>query len=1056
MKRLYEKTNPRREFHTRPDWENLEVLSINRVPAHSRWGAYDTVERALTCRCGESPNMMSLNGTYRFRLYDRPEEVDDFYRPDYDDSAFAEIPVPSNWEVQGFGEPIYTNVAYPFLRSEERCWLTAKQGAEPVPNEPYVPDKNPTGCYRKEFTVDESFLGKELYLTFEGVETAFYLWVNGEPVGYSQDSKLAADFRVTDFVRPGKNLLALQVMRFADSTYAEDQDYWYLSGIYRNVWLTAKPALHIDDVHWTALPDAAFCGGTFSADVRVSRVPGFAACTVRTSLYGPDGARLASAEAPVQAAAEYRTDRVPTANTARASLTLDRVSLWSPETPVLYTAVFELLSPEGDVLDIESSRFGFKRVEVRSGVVYLNGRRLIIRGVNRHDHYYKTGRAVPREVMLEEIRQMKRMNVNSVRTCHYPDSPDWYDLCDEYGLLLICECNLETHGVMGGLTQSPRWAGVFLDRAVRMVEQHKNHVSIYSWSLGNESGTGANHAAMYGFIKEYDPTRLCQYEAGNPGKNISDVRGSMYATIDAILRMLADPEDDRPIILVEYLYQIRNSGGGMDRFLELTQRYPRFQGAYVWDWQDKCLEGTAPDGSRFFAYGGDFGESFVEGRDGGDCPPFMTCNGLVLPDLRWKPVAYEVKAAYAPVRVCRIENDSAWFTTAPLDRFLLRNDSLSESTAAFSCEAALREDGVVVERRAVELPLLRAGESCELPFAIPHEKKPGSLYTIEFSVRRKEETFYAGAGEELGLFQFPLESGPAAGLKPAAPLGPVSAAEQDGELVLEAAGTRFVLDAGTGRPRGLWKDGEAVLLGEAFPCFDRPYTGLDTQPGWGWEGEYSRIRGGALSYGAPVRLSGDGLFRVELPFAYGAADRPEIGGTVAYTLRGDGVLRIDADFSVAPSYRAVPRVGLELLIAPGFEQLDYFGRGENESYRDRLLSAPLGVWSSTVTNQHFPFVPPSENGGHEETRWLRLAREDGRSLRIRSAAPLHFDAHHYGVEDCQCAKHDHELPTRPETILHLDAAHAPIGSEMSWSIKMPETLAVRGGEYHLSAELEIL
>ena len=494
----------------------------------------------------------------------------------------------------------------------------------------------------------------------------------------------------------------------------------------------------------------------------------------------------------------------------------------------------------------------------------------------------------------------------------------------------------------------------------------------------------------------------------------------------------------------------------MDRILELTQRYPRFQGAYVWDWQDKCLEGTAPDGSRFFAYGGDFGESFVEGCDGGDCPPFMTCNGLVLPDLRWKPVAYEVKAAYAPVRVCRIENDSAWFTTAPLDRFLLRNDSLSESTAAFSCEAALREDGVVVERCAVELPLLRAGESCELPFAIPHEKKPGSLYTIEFSVRRKEETFYAGAGEELGLFQFPLESGPAVGLKPAAPLGPVSAAEQDGELVLEAAGTRLVLDAGTGRPRGLWKDGEAVLLGEASPCFDRPYTGLDTQPGWGWEGEYSRIRGGALSYGAPVRLSGDGLFRVELPFAYGAADRPEIGGTVAYTLRGDGVLRIDADFSVDPSYRAVPRVGLELLIAPGFEQLDYFGRGENESYRDRLLSAPLGVWSSTVSGQHFPFVPPSENGGHEETRWLRLSCGDGRSLRIRSAAPIHFDAHHYGIEDCQRAKHDHELPTRPETVLHLDAAHAPIGSEMAWSTKMPETLAVRGGEYHLSAELEIL
>ena len=1052
---MKEGCNPRRDFHTRPDWENLEVLSINRAPAHSRWGAYDTVEQALSCKIENSPNVISLNGTYRFRLYSCPEMVDDFYRPEYDDSAFSDMVVPSNWEVQGFGEPIYTNIAYPFLKSEKHAWLTAKEGEDPVPNEPFVPKANPTGCYRKEFVVDESFLGKELYLTFEGVETAFYLWINGEPVGYSQDSKLAADFCVTDYLKAGKNLMALQVMRFADSTYVEDQDYWYLSGIYRNVWLTAKPALHIEDFHWTALPDAAFCGGTFSADVRLSRVPGFADCKVRTTLYGPDGVRLASTESPVQAAAEHRMDGVPTANTARANIVLDRVSLWSPETPVLYTAIFELLSSEGEVLDVESSRFGFKKIEVCSGVVYLNGRRLIVRGVNRHEHYYKTGRAVPREVMIEEIRQMKRMNVNSVRTCHYPDCPDWYDLCDEFGLLLICECNIETHGVAGALTHSPRWANVFLDRAVRMVEQHKNHVSIYSWSLGNESGTGANHAAMYGFIKEYDPTRLCQYEAGNPGKQISDVRGTMYATVDGILKMLADPEDDRPIILIEYLYQIRNSGGGMDRFLELTRRYPRFQGAYVWDWQDKCLEGTTENGERFFAYGGDFGESFVEGRDGGECPPFMTCNGIVLPDLRWKPVAYEVKTAYAPVCFSYPENDSAWATVPPEDRYLLRNDSLTESTAAFCCEAALRENGVVVERRPVELPLLMAGESQEISYAIPYEKKPGCLYTIEFSVRRKEKTPFVEAGEEIGLFQFPLKSGNTAASQHNQKFGPISSTKKEGKLILEAAGTRFVLDEKTGRPAGLWKNEESVLLGEASPCFDRPFTGLDAKPGWGWYEEYDRVRGGALTYSEPAYLSGDGLFRVELPFSYGAPDRPGIGGSVAYTLRGDGVLRIDADFSIDPSYQALARVGLELIAAPGFEKLDYFGRGENESYSDRLLSAPLGVWSSTVSGQHFPFVPPSENGGHEETYWLRLSREDNRALRICSAGPIHFDAHHYGVEDCQKAHHDHEIPNRPETVVHLDAAHAPIGSEMAWSIKMPQAYEVKGGSYHLSVEIEL-
>ena len=1047
--------NNRKEFHRAPDWENLEVLSVNRMPAHSRWGAYDTAERALSGPYGSSPYTMSLNGSYRFRLYPSPEAVDDFYRPEYDDSAFSDIPVPSNWEVQGFGEPIYTNVAFPFLKKETDCWLATGKEGQNVVNPPHVPKENPTGCYRKRFILPEQMEGRELYLNFEGVETAFYLWINGEPVGYSQDSKLAAEFCVTKYVRPGENLMALQVMRFADSTYLEDQDYWYLSGIYRNVWLIAKPKLHIEDVHWMAIPDVVRGTGEFQADVRVSREEGFAACCARVSLYDAEQTLLATAQGEVRAEADFRCDRVPTANTARVHVTLDSVRLWSPDHPALYTAVFELLSPDGTVLDVESSRFGFKNIEVRSGVIYLNGNRLVIRGVNRHEHFWKTGRAVPREVMIEEIRQMKRMNINAVRTCHYPDSPDWYDLCDEYGLLLICECNLETHGVGGALTHSARWSGAFLDRAVRMAEQHKNHVSIYAWSLGNESGTGVNHAAMYGFLKEYDPTRLCQYEAGEPGKRISDVRGNMYAHYNTILKMLADPEDDRPIVLVEYLYQIRNSGGGLSRFVELTERYPRFQGGYIWDWQDKCLPGKTENGETFFAYGGDFGESFVEGRDGGDCPPFMTCNGIVLPDLRWKPVAHEVKEAYAPVRFSRPPVFSPWQTVDPWDRFVLRNDGLDDSLASFSCVASIRENGVKVAEQAIELPDLRPGEQKELSIAIPHEKKTGCLYTIEFSVRRREKTFYADAGEEIGLFQFALESGAAE--KPVSvPCGAPSLVESEEELRLEAAGTVLRLDKKTGMLRGVEKDGHTYLTGGFVPCFDRPYTGLDAQAGWGWETEYGKLRGQSFVFGEPRVLTGSKEIQVDVPFFQRETDCPPIGGTVRYTLRGDGLLTVGADFYLDPSYRAVPRVGLECRTAESFEGLSYFGRGQQECYADRILSAPLAVYESTVQDQHFAFIPPSENGGHEETRWLRLKQQSGHEISFRSKNPIHFDAHHYTVEDCQKAAHDHELPRRKETILHLDAAHGPIGSDMAWSIAMPEAFAVKGGAYHLELDITLL
>ena len=1044
--------NNRMSFHKKHDWQNLEVLSINRMSAHSRWGAYDTVERAVEGEYGSSPYLYSLNGEYRFRLYDSPESVDDFYLWDYDDSGFEDIPVPSNWELHGFGKPIYTNIVYPWEQEEKDCLIQASENEKRIPNPPFVPEKNPTGCYRRFFELPEQFQGREVYLRFEGVETVFYLWVNGEPVGYSQDSKLASEFCITPYLKSGKNLLALQVMRFADSTYLEDQDYWYLSGIYRDVWLISKPKQHIEDLHWTALPDLHSGAGQFSIDVRVSREKGFADCMVRVSVYDSQKQLLRQLEGKVQPSAQYRMQEQPTANTARVSMCLEKVSLWSPENPVLYTVTVELLSKNGEVLDIESSKFGFKRIEIRKGVVYLNGRRLLVRGVNRHEFCYQTGRSVSREWMIKEIIQMKRMNINAVRTCHYPDSPIWYELCDQYGLLLVCECNLETHGVAGAITHSAQWATAFIDRASRMVEQLKNHVSIFSWSLGNESGMGPNHAAMYGFIKEYDPTRLCQYESGEPGKNISDVRGNMYATFDYILKMLTDCKDERPIILVEYLYQIRNSGGGMERFVELMERYDRFQGGFVWDWQDKCLMARDKNGKEFYGYGGDFQEPFVEGLDrDGDQPRFMTCNGIVLPDLTWKPVAYEVKEGYAPIRFKRPEVFSAWDTTSGWNVFIIENHCQELPLTEFSCTAVLRENGCIIKEKEIELPNIKVGEQQKILVEIPHEKRPGGIYTIEFSIRQRQQTFYAQAGSEIGLFQFEQESGPAI---PTQELDLLAGPKQEVEgqtLCLSANGCQIKIDLCTGELIGLFKEGK-TLLQKIAPCFDRPYTGLDALEGWGWYDEYEKIRKQSFVWQKPEVLTGKGKVRVEVPFRQKEETMPAINGKVVYSFDGNGVLTMDADFHIDRYYRAVPRVGVECIFAEGLEQLSYFGRGQNESYPDRVLSAPLGVYQTYVENEHFPFVPPSENGGHEETRWVQLENQQGLGVRIVSEQPFHFDAHHSTVADYQTAMHDHELNKRKEIIVHLDAAHGPIGDDMSWSTAMSEKYKLTGGDYHMQVQ----
>lgn len=1042
-------------FGYRRDWENQDVTQINRVLSHAPWGAYENIGQALACDRDASAHVLGLDGVWKFYLAAAPEQAPaGFWEEGFDVAGWCDITVPGNWEVQGHGKPIYTNVIYPFALGKDEPYLRKPTATDaPVAqamlmNPPQVPADNPTGCYVREFTVPAAWAGKSIYVSFGGVESAFYVWVNGQAVGYSQDSKLAAEFDLTDVVRPGVNRIAVQVMRWCDGTWLEDQDYWHISGIFRPVRLLAKPPVHLRDWFIQALPDEHGEGGTLKAIIHLKERDGHADYRVRLSLFDAAGCKMAEGEG--RQLLQWARDPVRSERSIGIELRLDAVKKWTPETPALYTAVLTQIGPDGTEVDIESCRTGFRRIEIKDGVIQLNGVRMIFRGVNRHEHALETGRAVSREHMRREIIAMKQLNFNAVRTCHYPDDPAWYDLCDEYGLCLVCEANLENHGLDNIPTHDPGWAGAFLERATRMVLIHKNHPAIVSWSLGNESDSGPNHAAMANWIRCYDSTRLVQYESGGPGAIISDLRGNMYAPIEQIIDLLADHTDLRPVVLVEYLYQIRNSGGGMHLFGELLERFARFQGGFVWDWQDKCLVAQTADGKSFPGYGGDFGEDVIDRT----VPGHMTCNGVVLPDLTPKPVAYEVKNVQSPIRI------AAAFAEAGMFKLLNRHQAEVGDLYALACE--ITEDGAVVAGTELPMPVAKpmgaAAIEVDLKALLP-QKKPGAEYALTFRVRLARSTPYAEAGHEVYHTQFPLSQAAPAALSSRLPV-PVTLQDRGRDLLVTGEGIQVCFDRETGLLTSVEKHGVRYLESGATENVHRPQCGLDTDPNWGIYALWLPLSPDKLTRkmrSVSAHALPDGRARITVASALVSSASPfRVLNELEYTVSGDGSILLDAHIAIDRAFEHVPRVGVGFVLPAGFETLEWYGRGPGENYGDRKDHTLLGQYRADVGAQHFPFIPPSECGGHEDVRWLRIVNREGRALRIESPEPFHFDARHSSLADYWSARHDHELVRRPETFLNLDYRHAGIGSHMAWSTVLDEKHRVPAGCYRFRFEITLV
>ena len=1027
-----------------PDWEDMHVVGRNREPMHVPLGAYADAEMAKGCDRFVSPYRQSLNGEWKFSLAESPRTVPEgFFADTFDVSAWDDIPVPGNWQLFGYWDkPIYTNTIYPF----------------PV-DPPHVPEKNPTGCYRRTFTVDERWQGREIFLVFEAVDAAFYVWVNGQEVGYNQDSRLPAEFNITSYLQSGENTLAVQVMRYCDGSYLEDQDFWMMSGIQREVFLYSKPPVHLRDFLVRTSFDETYGDAILTVAAYIPPVANMTAYQVETMLFAADGQPVFAEPVTVKVN-DHMTrwgDVYEEKACARFKQTVPQPRKWSAEDPYLYTLVLTLIDPDGQAIDYESCRVGFRQMEIKDHQVMINGTRLIVRGVDRHEFHPERGRAVTEEDMRNDIIAMKRLNFNAVRTSHYPDDPRWYELCDEYGIYLVDETNLETHGLWGDLSTDPEWCTAYMARATRMVLRDKNHPSIIIWSLGNESQYGPHHAAMAAWIRQYDPTRPVQYESGDPGPNISDIRVPMYPTFDDIRRIIADVKDGRPLIMCEYAYAKGNATGNFKAFWDLIDREPSFQGGFIWDWADKTLTRILPDGRKVWCYGGELGCGTDYPAIGED--PTMVFSGIVWPDLTPHPGAYEVKQVQAPLAF-KANGDGLRD-----GKVTIWNKYQFSDLSHLTIKWELREDGAVLQSGEMPAPAVAAGQQGELTLPIRPitQATPGAEYWLNLQAVLTMETPWAQRGHVITWNQFamPVTRAAAMSIEPSQmpALSLVNSAET---ITINGSDFRCIFDIATGQMTSWTSQGRDLLAAGPRENFFRPPTDND----YLLNNPHSYLRAWQAAGIDRLARTVDSVTCAQLTpqtaivnvttTLLGSAPEYTIRCETRYTVYSSGDVVIDNKVHAADVLSNLPRVGLEMVLPAGFDHLTWYGRGPHENYVDRKSAATIGQYVGSVAEQYVPYIQPGECGGKEDVRWAALTDDAGNGLMALGLPIFHLDALHFSIEDLAKAKHYYELTPRPEVYLHLDALHMGLGGDTGWTPNVHEPYLIKPGKYQYTLRLRPL
>ena len=967
----------------RPEWQSQYAVGLNKLNPHAYVWPYATAADVQKGAYEESPYYMSLNGKWKFHWVKNPDtRPKDFYKPSFYTGGWADINVPGNWERQGYGTAIYVNETYEF---DDKMFNFKK-------NPPLVPsEENEVGSYRRTFTIPAGWEGRRVILCCEGVISFYYAWVNGKFLGYNQDSKTPAEWDITDKLKKGENTIALEVYRWSAGAYLECQDMWRLSGIERDVYLYSTPKQYIADYKVTSILEKnTYKDGVFELDVTVEGAAAGIA-TVAYELQNEAGKTVLNGSQPVKSRGlsnliTFDEKRIPD------------VEKWSAEHPNLYTLILELKDANGKVTEVTGTKVGFRTSEIKDGRFCINGVPVLVKGVNRHEHS-QLGRTVSKELMEEDIKLMKQHNINTVRNSHYPAHPYWYQLCDRYGLYMIDEANIESHGMGYGpasLAKDSTWLTAHMDRTHRMYERSKNHPAIVIWSLGNEAGNGINFERTYDWLKSVEKNRPVQYERAEENYN-TDIYCRMYRSVDVIKEYVARKDIYRPFILCEYLHAMGNSCGGMKEYWDVFENEPMAQGGCIWDWVDQSFREVDQDGNWYWTYGGDYGPK--------DVPSFgnFCCNGLVNAVREPHPHLLEVKKIYQNIKSTLVDKKNLtirvknWFDFSDLNESLLH-------------WRVTGDDGTVVAEGSKEVT---CAPHAVVDITLGAVKLPKTLREayLNLSWTRVKATPLVTSDWEVAYDQFVL---------------PVSKNSWSGKPA-KAGNTTFVVDEATGALKSLCLDGEELLASPITLSLFRPATDNDNRD---QNGAKLWRQAGLDHLTQKVVSLKEGKNKTTVKADILNAEGKKIGNAeFIYALNRDGSMKVQTTFEPDTSLvKSMARLGITFEMKDTYENVTYLGRGEHETYTDRNQSGKIGVYKTTPERMFHYYVVPQSTGNRTDVRWLQLTDEHGKGCWIEANSFFQFSTFPFSDVILEKARHINELKRDGKITIHLDAEQAGVGT----------------------------
>lgn len=989
------------------EWQDPQVNEINRAPMHSTFFAYEDLESASVSVKEKSANYMTLNGTWKFFwVANADERPTDFYRIGYNDKGWDDMQVPAVWELNGYGNPIYVNVGY--------AWRNQYKN-----NPPYVPvEKNHVGSYRKEIIVPADWKGKDIIAHFGSVTSNMYLWVNGKFVGYSEDSKLEAEFDVTKYLKPGEeNLIAFQVFRWCDGTYLEDQDFFRYSGVGRDCYLYARNKNRIDDIRITPDLDSNYKDGKLDVELKLKGNN-----KVKLELFDACGNVVAEKE--VKGSGNVNTD-----------LQLENPVKWTAETPYLYT-LRASVSKGSVITEVVPVNVGFRKIEIKNAQILVNGQPVLFKGANRHEMDPDGGYVVSRERMLQDIQIMKKFNINAVRTCHYPDDAYWYELCDKYGIYMVAEANIESHGMGYGestLAKNKKYAKAHMERNIRNVQRNFNHPSIIFWSLGNEAGYGPNFEAAYDWIKAEDPSRAVQYEqAGKTGK--TDIFCPMYYRYKGCEEYSKDANSEKPLIQCEYAHAMGNSEGGFKEYWDLVRKYPKYQGGFIWDFVDQSCRWTGENGKMIYAYGGDFNR--FEASDNNFCD-----NGLISPDRVPNPHMYEVGYFYQNI----------WTTPADLSKGELNiyNENFFTDLSSYRMEWQLLKDGKIVRSGILDNLKVEPQQIAKVKLDLGETDNTGEwLLNVSYVQKITEHLLPAGhvvARNQIVVRPYEAPEMQIANVAQSNIKVSQPVVNDENSNCLEISGESFniLFNKSNGFMDYYEVNGTAMIKegAQLTPNFWRAPT--DNDYGAGLQKKNAVWRNPEMKLLSLNHDVVDGMVVVSAEYEMKSVSAKL---NIEYTVNNVGAVKVtqkmisDKSAKVADMFR----FGMQLVMPESFEKIIYYGRGPIENYSDRNHSADLGIYNQTVTEQFYPYIRPQENGTKTDIRWWKLLNNEGKGLIFVSESPFSASALHYTIESLDDGeqkdqRHSFEVEPSPLTNFLIDKAQQGLACEDSWgAIPLPQ------------------